>query len=792
MINFLLLFISNIILIKSEKTFHHFTIHVDYNIIIRSTIAGRKISLLKESLNTTVQMINSILLVKSGGKIEQLSNNVCNEKIPFLNESLLNGVNADFLLFPYIEKKKKKFMTHKICIRTDNSLRPIVGYIKINERLFDYKIHNQDNLSLLFLYHLTRLIGLNLKDMNTISSLRKNNNTLFFNDNNIYFKESKLLNELIFKRDNNEFMEFEKFNNEFFLNENLPFNDYMKLNENNFFENNLISPFTFSLLNSLNWYYVKLPYLKIDYFTMTYNLKAYIIKNNNLNQINYCYGDIFTSKYKNKDKCDFSNREFETEIVIGKFPELKDIESQNILLINPLNKICKNPQKTIFFKYIPHYNYEQNIKTSLSLINIKLKEFMFINTQDFSTRNYSPLCLRKNLELSNSIRTYNKNEGNLLWYNPAHKKRHPNILFPYEKYNHFFNHSQMTRKDLLYKNFKRMNQNFPNDYNFMSETLQSPLDKELINKKFHNYIPTKDNLWLIKPQGSTRGKGIKFLEDSRDIHNYQIVTKYISNPHLINGKKYDLRIYLFVTGHRPLKIYIYDEGLARICSEEYNLDITNLKNLYIHLTNVAINKKNPHFKKNDISNEEETNIWSLTKLKEYYKKEGKDFDKVFKKIQDIAIKSVIGISKTEIETEDFKTEYTINNENLFELYGMDILIDENMNAWLIEINLSPSLGAVGYYEEKLKSKLFTDMFNILGFKLFSHVDYEPLEMGIKYNNFVDENVNEALCEFERETGGFIRVFPRKNNIEYYKPFFQGFICEENSKLWEIMEKNDDF
>ena len=329
----------------------------------------------------------------------------------------------------------------------------------------------------------------------------------------------------------------------------------------------------------------------------------------------------------------------------------------------------------------------------------------------------------------------------------------------------------MTRKDLLYKNYKRMNQHFPKDYNFMSETFQSPLDNDLINKKFKNYVPTKDNLWLIKPQGSTRGKGIKFLEKNSIIHNYQIITKYISNPHLIHGKKYDLRIYLFVTGHRPLKIYLYDEGLARICSEKYNVDIDKLKNLYIHLTNVAINKKNPRFKKNDELNEEETNIWSLKQLKEYYINEGKDFNKVFKKIEDIAIKSVIAITKAEIETEDIKTEYTINNQNLFELYGMDILIDENMDAWLIEINLSPSLGAVGYYEERLKSKLFTDMFNILGFKIFSHIDYEPLEMGIKYDNIVDENVNETLCEFERETGGFIRVFPKKDNIEYYKPFF---------------------
>ena len=792
MINFLLLFISNIFLIKSEKTFHHFTVHVDYDMIYRSTIAGTKIILLKDSLNATVQILKTILLVKSGGKIEQLSSpNLCDVKFPFFNETLLDGINADFLLFPFIELDEKEFMTHKICIRTDNSLRPIVGYIKINERLFDFNIHNLDNLTLLFLYHLTRLIGLNIKDINSLSSLRKNNNTIFLKNNIISFKDSRLLNELIFKQ-NNEFMEIEKYNNDFFLKENLPFNDYMKLNINNSFHNNLISPFTFSLLNSLNWYYVKLPYLKFDYFTSTYNLKTYFIKNSNLNQINYCYGDIFTSKYKYKDKCDFSDREFETEITLGKFPELKEIESQEILLINPLNKMCKNPQKTLFFRYIPKYNYEQKIKTSLTKENIKIKEYMVINTQDFSSNKYSPLCLKLNLEYSNLIRTFNKNEGNLLWYNPAHKKRHPNILFPFEKYNHFFNHSQMTRKDLLYKNYKRMNQHFPKDYNFMSETFQSPLDNDLINKKFKNYVPTKDNLWLIKPQGSTRGKGIKFLDKNSIIHNYQIITKYISNPHLIHGKKYDLRIYLFVTGHRPLKIYLYDEGLARICSEKYNVDIDKLKNLYIHLTNVAINKKNPRFKKNDELNEEETNIWSLKQLKEYYINEGKDFNKVFKKIEDIAIKSVIAITKAEIETEDIKTEYTINNQNLFELYGMDILIDENMDAWLIEINLSPSLGAVGYYEERLKSKLFTDMFNILGFKIFSHIDYEPLEMGIKYDNIVDENVNETLCEFERETGGFIRVFPKKDNIEYYKPFFEGFICEENLKLWEIIEKNDDF
>jgi len=49
-----------------------------------------------------------------------------------------------------------------------------------------------------------------------------------------------------------------------------------------------------------------------------------------------------------------------------------------------------------------------------------------------------------------------------------------------------------------------------------------------------------------------------------------IVSRYVPNPLLINGLKFDVRIYVLVTSMDPWRIYVYQEGLARFASEEYD------------------------------------------------------------------------------------------------------------------------------------------------------------------------------------------------------------------------------
>ena len=80
------------------------------------------------------------------------------------------------------------------------------------------------------------------------------------------------------------------------------------------------------------------------------------------------------------------------------------------------------------------------------------------------------------------------------------------------------------------------------------------------------------NWWIIKPVNSCQGKGIYIIDDISEvpIDESCIVSRYISNPLLINGLKFDLRIYVLVTSYEPLRFYVYHEGLARFASEQFN------------------------------------------------------------------------------------------------------------------------------------------------------------------------------------------------------------------------------
>jgi hypothetical protein len=80
-----------------------------------------------------------------------------------------------------------------------------------------------------------------------------------------------------------------------------------------------------------------------------------------------------------------------------------------------------------------------------------------------------------------------------------------------------------------------------------------------------------------------------------------LVQRYIENPLLISGKKFDIRLYVVIKGVERIEAYVYEEGLARFCTVSHlyinflqsnykKPDGMNMKNLFMHLTNYSLNK----------------------------------------------------------------------------------------------------------------------------------------------------------------------------------------------------------
>ena len=249
-----------------------------------------------------------------------------------------------------------------------------------------------------------------------------------------------------------------------------------------------------------------------------------------------------------------------------------------------------------------------------------------------------------------------------------------------------------------------MKEYFNNDFNYMTETYYYPENKNLIETKFSNYKINISNLWLIKPKNKYEGKGIFIFNSLKNIKNRQyIITKYITNLNLIKNKKYDLRLYILVSGLRPLRIYFYKEGLVRIASEKYSLNINSFKNKFIHLTNTAINKGSKNYIYPNNTDDENANIWNLKTYKKYLKKNYNiDFNNINIKIKDIIIKTIISVQDKLIQK---NIDLNLNDNNFYNLLGFDILITDKFEPILLEVNNPPSINIYNKVDLQIKANI---------------------------------------------------------------------------------------
>ena len=487
-------------------------------------------------------------------------------------------------------------------------------------------------------------------------------------------------------------------------------------------------------------------------------------------------------------------------------PEFDEMDYQKIQLVSP-SKYCPNKHpRTVFFKplHFPPENGDENLDRQLiksleehearEKRKFKVEEVTLTNKKYFLSfltyTNY--MLIVQTLKGNGLVRSYLQNGNHNMLCVPPYK-------FDIElvhKYQYFYKRGGqvgISNKFNLHKNYDKMKSLFPKDYNYMTETYSYPEKKEIIDKKFQNYRQSKNNLWLVKPKSSSEGRGIHMFESLKSEKGSYLITKYIENPHLIYGKKYDFRIYILITSVNPLSIYIYRQGLVRIASEKYSLDANKLTSRYIHLTNTVVNKANKEYIFNDSIDSELGNKWSLKAYQKYCEKMGIDFEMIFDGIKDIAIKTILSINDKLNKGEEVKyTHKNFYHRNYHNLFGFDFILDDDFNVYLLEVNDGPSLSLYDNMDRDIKTKLMADTFNLIGIVPFAHDETQkPMDEVYEYNNRREEEVDYALCEFSRPKGNYERIFPVKNHIEKYKNLFT-IITEENKLLWEKIENMEDF
>ncbi|XP_059161722.1 uncharacterized protein LOC131944866 isoform X2 [Physella acuta] len=289
------------------------------------------------------------------------------------------------------------------------------------------------------------------------------------------------------------------------------------------------------------------------------------------------------------------------------------------------------------------------------------------------------------------------------------------LLRDYQKLNHFPGSFNIGRKDRLWKNLSRMQAHFgKKEFSFFPQTFVLPGDLKLLKRHWEE--STGKQKWIIKPPASARGIGIRVISKWSQIPRKRpvIVQKYIHRPFLINDSKFDMRIYVYVSSFDPLRLYVYDDGLARFASCKYSSSSKTLNNRFMHLTNYSVNKKNVEYLSNSDNNLCEGHKWSLKSLWEYMKKLGINTNIIWDNIRDLIIKTIISGDST------INSMTKANAHNRYcchELFGFDILLDENLKPWILEVNISPSLHSNSPLDVTVKSGMIRDLMNIAGYRL---------------------------------------------------------------------------
>jgi len=256
-------------------------------------------------------------------------------------------------------------------------------------------------------------------------------------------------------------------------------------------------------------------------------------------------------------------------------------------------------------------------------------------------------------------------------------------------------------------------------YNVCPTTFVVPQEYSMFVEEFKKH---PGSTWIMKPVCRSQGAGIFLMTKLTQIQQWRpsltwntqrdrdrddeegpelyVVQRYVDDPLLIGGKKFDIRFYVIVTSYQPLTVYMHRGGFCRFSMSHFSMDKSgDVNNLGQHLTNVAVQKHSGKeaYRRTGAK-------WDVHHLKMYLASTvGIDVvNRLFDDVESIVIHSLLSVQKV-----------MISDKHCFELHGYDILIDTSYRPWLLEVNASPSLTANTTSDYDMKFGMLDDVMTVL-------------------------------------------------------------------------------
>mmetsp|Transcript_145805 Transcript_145805/g.257168 ORF Transcript_145805/g.257168 Transcript_145805/m.257168 type:complete len:410 (+) Transcript_145805:33-1262(+) len=205
---------------------------------------------------------------------------------------------------------------------------------------------------------------------------------------------------------------------------------------------------------------------------------------------------------------------------------------------------------------------------------------------------------------------------------------------------------------------------------------------------------------IVKPDLGSQGSGISLAQSQQELGRVVkqlppeggIVQEYIDRPLLLDGFKWDARIYVLAFPHPGggWACFLAGEGLVRVCSEPYQQPTAaNLQQSMVHLTNYSLNKYSDKYAHNsdptDASHGCKRTLSAVLRRLEEQTESGFSAQAIWQALGQLSRETVEAVVAQLPDARDDR------RDRCFHLLGLDILLDEAGRPWLLEANHRPSL-----------------------------------------------------------------------------------------------------